>query len=863
MLSPALDTYRRRRDFNRTPEPQTGRRKRRMPIFVVQKHHARRLHWDFRLEHDGVLWSWAVPKGPSLDPADKRLAVHVEDHPLDYAGFEGEIPAGNYGAGTVEIWDEGQWEPLGDPSEGMRRGEIKFTLSGKRLNGGFVMVRLKPRQGEKGENWLLIKEKDEAVMAGGDAERLEVLQPSDRKAVKKPVVKAKATPKAEAKTSPATKSRMAKPRSWPEGAVKTTFPRDPRPQLATLSEAIPEGEIWLSEVKFDGYRILVKVSGGKVTLLTRQAQDWTHRFRSLADLIEKQKLPDALLDAELVQLRPDGISDFSLLQQALSGGDTRRLSLYFFDLLWVDGYDLRPCRLIDRKAALEGLLRWNDRLRYSDHHQGEAGAMRRNACKLGLEGIICKNADAPYRAGRNKAWLKVKCSGREEFIVLGWTQPSGSRESFGALHLGFHDEEGQLHYVGGVGTGFSRTELTRLRKLLDQAETESPPSFLYAGEKPETGIHWVSPRLVVEVQYLGWSGAGRLRHAVYLGLREDKSEAEVVRPVPDAEQARASFRPRRSLPAIITAKAPSAAAKPKLKRSVQRMEGPEEIKGIRVTHPEREIWPGLTKKDLAHYWIEVAPRALAEIANRPLALVRAPEGIDGDRFFQKHPTPGQPPALRGGTSKGDPYLVLEDVSGLVACAQISAVELHGWGATLDDPDHADRLVFDLDPDESLDFPDVVEAALFLRDRLKAQGLQSFCRTTGGKGLHLVVPLAPEHDWEAVRSFSRAFAEDLAREQPDRFVAKVSKAARKGRILIDWLRNGRGSTAVLSYSPRARPGATVATPLAWREVTAKLDPKAFTIETIPGRLARQKSDPWKGLDTLAQRLPRAGRSMKGS
>ncbi|WP_048860455.1 DNA ligase D, partial [Acidisphaera rubrifaciens] len=798
----ALREYGARRDFTRTAEPCGGapRAAGHAPIFVVQKHAAKRagLHYDFRLEHGGVLWSWAVPKGPSLDPADRRMAMQVEDHPLDYATFEGRIPEGGYGAGTVEVWDHGTWQPLDDPEKGLRDGELRFTLDGTRLHGRFTLVRLKPRGKQRA--WLLIKGHDEAERSGADAA-------SNERDTPPPTAPRKGGPDGGKDVPAATKDIP--------GARKARLPDRQAPQLASLAESAPHGGEWLNEIKLDGYRLLIRLEGGKVRIQTRNDQDWTARLPTIARAVAELPARAALLDGELVSLRPDGTSSFADLQAALSAHDEARLVFYAFDLLYLDGYDLRACRLDDRKRALAGLSDWKGRLRYSTHATEDADALRGEACRMGLEGIICKRADAPYRAGRGRSWLKLKCVGRDEFIVLGWTPPQGSRTSLGALHLGYHDARGRLHYAGGVGTGFDGPARAALRKALDRRAADGPPSGLVTGTTPvERAIRWVRPELVGEVRYAGWSGAGRLRHAVWLGLRDDKTPAQVVR----------------SPPGDATAPAPRPG-----RRRMTRDETPA------LTHPERVLWPdgdgGLTKGDLAAYWEAVAASALPGIAHRPLAIVRCPGGIEGERFFQKQGHGHLPAGVRDGHAGGSPYVAIDDAAGLAALVQVAAIELHSWGATEAAALTPDRVVFDLDPGEGVDFAAVVDAARLVRDRLEAQGLTTFCRTTGGKGLHVVAPLRPEADWDTVRAWCRAFAEDMSREAPDRFVATLPKARRRGHILIDWLRNGLGATAVASFSPRARPGATVATPVHWREVTSRLDPAAFTIRTVPARLRR--------------------------
>ena len=501
-------------------------------------------------------------------------------------------------------------------------------------------------------------------------------------------------------------------------------------------------------------------------------------------------------------------------------------------------------------------------LRYSDHHEGDAAGMRRQACQMGLEGIICKKADSSYRSGRSHEWLKVKCRGREEFVVLGWTPPGGNRTGLGSLQLGYYDARGGLHYAGGVGSGFSDDELAHLGDALGELAPDLPKSLLVAGDSLSKDIRWVKPELVVEVQFASWSGSGRVRQAVYLGLRDDKAASEVVREPADPEAERKTLHqralanggkrqpaiaapPRRDAAngrtgAIVTAHAPP-------KRGVT-------VGGVSLSHPDRELWPGITKQDLAEYWAAIADHALPGLAKRPLAIVRCPEGIGGVHFFQKHGRGALPASIRLGEAGGQPYLAIDAADGLVAMAQISALELHAWGATEADPLHPDQIVFDLDPGEGVAFAEVVNAARHVRDQLQRLGLESFCRTTGGKGLHVVAPLKPVADWEQVKPFCRAFAEAMSEELPDRFLSTVKKADRQGRILIDWLRNGLGATAVASLCPRARPGAAVATPLAWDDVTLKLNPAAFTLHNTPQRLAKQKSDPWAGFDDARQPLP---------
>lgn len=853
MTGSPLAEYRAKRDFTRTREPSPGAAGAAStgpaPIFIVQKHAAHRagLHWDFRLEHGGVLWSWAVPKGPSLDPAERRMAIHVEDHPLDYAGFQGTIPEGSYGAGSVESWDRGTWTPIGDPEEGMRAGHLRFILHGGRLNGRFTLARLGNRAGRRAEGWFLIKGEDEWAQPGVHAAALERAAPAP-----------------------------APGPGWPPpGARRGPLPRRPAPELCTPVPRAPGGEGWLTEIKFDGYRILIRKEGEEVRILTRNGLDWTDRLGPLAEAARDLGAQSLLLDGELVALGPDGTSRFPLLQAALSEGRIGGLVYYAFDLLHRDGWDLRPAALRVRKDALRSLLPPHPMLRFSDHVEDSPDRVFPRACAMRLEGVICKRADSPYREGRRGDWLKVKCQGRDEFVVLGWTPPRGSRVGFGALHVGFHDPQGRLHYAGGVGSGYDTAALAAIRARLEGLEG-GRPDLLWAGARPPSSIRWVRPELVIEAQYTGWSGAGRMRHPVFVGLREDKRPEEVVMAVPDPEAGRsagggtadggaagASRRtvavPPRPAPTLAAADGPAAAG---ARIVTARAPGKRQtlVGGVAITHPDRVLWPAtdahpaLTKQDLAAYWTQVAAAALPGLVRRPLAIVRCPDGIGGERFFQKNGHGHLPPQIREGRAGNQPYLAIDDEAGLLALAQMSAIELHPWGASEADPAHPDRLVFDLDPGEGVPFAAVAAAAREVRERLRRLGLESLCRTSGGKGLHVVVPLRPEAGWDRVKPFCRAFAETMAQDSPDKYVAHVKIADRKGRILVDWLRNGLGATAVASFCPRARAGAGVATPLAWREVTAKLDPAAFDLVTVPRRLARQKTDPWAEAAGWDQRLP---------
>jgi len=838
MTDTSIRAYRAKRDFKVTAEPAPDtRRDQEGWRFVVQKHTAQRagLHWDFRLEHGGVLWSWAVPRGPSLDPADRRMAVHVEDHPIEYAAFEGTIPDGEYGAGVVETWDQGTWSPVDDPSAGMAKGHLHFTLEGRRLHGRFSLVRTRSRG--KAEAWLLVKHEDAFAEAGLGA------------------------PEIEARVPFGTRDPASAPAA---GAVRGKLPAEQAPQLTQPADTPPADAGWLTEIKFDGYRILVSIEGETVRLLTRKGLDWADRMPRLAVAFRTLGLQRAMIDGELVALRDDGVSSFPGLQAALRDGRDDTLVFYAFDLLHLDGWDLRPCTLADRKALLKTLGPWSATLRYSEHVETPPAEMFGTACALKLEGVICKRSGGRYRAGRGADWLKVKCHGREELIVLGWTPPGGSRQGFGSLHLGYRDRSGALHYAGGCGSGFDANSLRAIGKHLAGLKAAAPPDLLVSGDPIDPLITWVRPELVAEVEFTGWSGAGRVRHAVFLGLREDKTADEVVRDTADPGAERSAYKARGSvvrarnhvavppLPQAAPVRPAAQAARIVTARAPQKARSL--VGNVELTHADRELWPGITKQHLAEYWQAVAEHALPGLALRPLSILRCPDGIAKESFFQKNGHGYLPHQIREGHAGGQPYLAIDDVDGLIAMAQMSAIELHAWGAAEQDALHPDQLVFDLDPGEGLAFPEVVRAALDIRKRLQAIRLQSFCRTTGGKGLHVVVPLRPEAGWDVVKPFCRTFAEAMEAEAPDRFLAHLKIADRTGRILVDWLRNGLGATAVASYCPRARPGAGVATPLAWSEVTPKLDPAAFTVLTVPKRLDKLKADPWAGFRGMDQRLP---------
>jgi bifunctional non-homologous end joining protein LigD len=876
----ALSEYQRKRDFSKTPEP-AGAALQVGPAhelsFVIQKHAARRLHYDFRLELDGVLKSWAVPRGPSADPGEKRLAVHVEDHPLEYGGFEGVIPEGNYGAGASMIWDRGSWIPLDpDPQSAYAKGALKFELDGQKLHGKWALVRMAGRDrgqghgGQERENWLLIKERD-AAAAPGSGDQIVADNPlsaatgrtieeiaKDRDRIWGPNGE---EPRAEARSrQPRPEPAHAEP-AHPEpatiaGAKKARMPADPRPLLACTAGAAPDGPEWLHEIKYDGYRLLAQLQDGRVRLLTRNGLDWTQKFSALAGHFAELPASTALIDGEVVALEPDGTSDFGQLQDAIANERTEALVFYAFDLLYLDGWDLRGAVLEDRKAALTALVPADSdgALRYSDHQIGRGPDFFRHACGYHLEGIVSKRRDSTYRAGRHDSWLKIKCDNREEFVVIGFSDPAGGRQGLGALLLGYYDPEGELHYAGRVGTGFSDTLLVRLRKRLDDLTQTSRPIKTLPKGAVVKGVHWTRPELVAEVRYAGWTSDAVLRHAAFIGLREDKGPKEVVRDMPSStSEAKPAAR----------AKAAEPDARQPARVAIGR-DGSAVFEGVRLTHADRVLYPdkGLTKLDLARYYAEVADWALPHLRHRVLSLVRAPNGVGGELFYQKHAGAAVPAAVKRIEIDGEIQLAIEDLDGLLSLVQIGVLEIHPWGSTIDKLEQPDRITFDLDPDEGLPWQRVTEAAIETRDVLASLGLQSFAKTTGGKGLHVVVPLAPRLGWDEIKAFTKAVVEDMAQHHPERYTANQLKRMRRGRIYLDYLRNGRGATAVGAYSTRARPGTTVSTPLFWDETEAGIRPEGFPITTLPSRLAALKSDPWAEIGSLRQTISAAARRKYG-
>jgi bifunctional non-homologous end joining protein LigD len=790
-----LRTYWKKRDFRKTPEPRGVSKPSKGGLaYVIQKHAARRLHYDFRLELAGVLVSWAVPKGPSLDPKERRLAVHVEDHPKEYGSFEGVIPQGQYGGGTVLLWDRGTWVPEGDPARGLREGKLKFSLDGEKLHGRWNLVRMNGRNQGGKENWLLIKERDDVARPLSEGDILEERPES-------------------------VNSNGQGARVWNRKRAKLKgrepLPEFEEPQLATLVDRPPEGDDWIHEIKFDGYRLLIRIEDGEIRVLTRRGRDWTRKFGPLVSAAASLEAARAFIDGEAVVMKDNGGSDFQALQNAISGGRGKEIVFYAFDLLHLDGRDLRTLPLLDRKEALRKLLaRAPKSIRFTDHLAGKGETFYREACRAGLEGIVCKKGSAPRRPGRGKDWLKVKCLERQEFVIGGWTAPEGSRGGFGALLLGTFEGK-KLRYAGRVGTGFTRQTLRALAEKLRPLERATPPFANPPAGAAAKGVHYVEPKLVGEVGFTGWTDEKVLRHPSFLGLRDDKEAAQVKR--------------ERKEPAF------------------------------RLTHPDKLLYPeaGITKRALAEYYESIAEWILPHVADRPLSLVRCPDGWSKECFYQKHLTDRSPKELKPVKAKEDeaPYAYLQDVSGLIALVQMGVLEIHPWGSRVKSVDRPDVLTFDLDPSPEVGWDRVRKAATRMRDLLKEAGLQSWLKTTGGKGLHVVAPLSGRATWDQARAFSRAAAESMVRRYEGDYLSKASKEARRGKIFIDWLRNAKGATAVAAYSTRAREGAPVSVPLGWHELPGLAGGNVYTVATLPERLA-SRVDPWKGYFETRQSLTAA-------
>lgn len=971
-----LRDYARKRRFSDTPEPAddaalpTRGRKARRPIFVVQLHNARARHYDFRLEADGALKSWAVPKGPSLRAGEKRLAVQVEDHPISYAGFQGEIPEGNYGAGHVLVFDHGVWASEGDPLEAIAAGKLDFTLEGAKLRGAWKLVRTGMKAGRSGgkPQWLLIK-RDDAHARDADADDLVEAKPGPetsaragrvwisgegggeraREASTPPSGDTAATRRSkrgagDARRGGAQPAQAPMPRARPadarwrtralalDGARDTPLPPGFEPELAMLRQHAPRGDDWLHEVKWDGYRLLADLVDGQVRLRSRNGLDWTRDFPEIADAIRSLPVSDARLDGELVALAPGGVSDFALLQRTLQGTSKAALRYLVFDLPGVARVDLSRSPLLARKALLEALLaQAGPALAYSGHVVGHGEEVFAASGAQGLEGIISKRIDAPYTQSRSAHWIKTKHAQGDEFVVVGYSAPKGARTAFGALLLATPDGEG-LRYVGRVGTGYSDAALqtlhAKLQKLERKAATVVLPDHLPYDKRDRGDIRWVKPELVVEVAYRGWGKDGLLRQSSFQRLRTDKTLEDLHMPdtgKPGTSRKRVSAKTvnapsdGKKTTAATSRAAKSSAAKqattkkaPALKRAskasakvaernatkIQESSSPQRKLGsiltsaieggeqdgsqlalgrrkrgasttpqasrspqVQISSRDRVVFKsaGVTKGDVADYYAAIAEHLLPGIADRPLSLLRCPGGIAAECFFQKHHAQALGEHVRAvpiETSSGtDDYLYVRDAAGLLELVQMNALEFHPWGAKVDKPERPDTLVFDLDPGPGVSWKDVVAAARDVRARLQDAALDSFVRLSGGKGVHVVVPIRRGPTWDQAKDFAGAFAEAMAAHRPLQYVASMSKARRNGRIFIDWLRNGRGATSVCSWSLRAREGAPVAVPIRWEELGRVAGPDAFDLRMALKRAKTLKADPWEGYAQIRQSLPK--------
>lgn len=811
-----LKAYKAKRNFTITSEPaDVGKENTSARSFVIQKHWATRLHYDFRLELDGVMKSWAIPKGPSFDPSDKRMAIHVEDHPISYNRFEGQIPKGQYGAGKVIIWDKGCWVPLDDPHQGYREGNLKFELRGYKLRGKWVLIRMKGSNKVK-EPWLLIKEKDEFARSATEYSVIDdmpdsVTQLSDQQE----------------------SSRL------PNGTRKATLPTSLQPQLATLADQPPIEADWLYEIKFDGYRIVTRIDGKKIQLMTRNGHDWTSKLTTLAKSMAELPISSGWIDGEIVVTDQNGIPNFQLLQNAFDTAKTQRIIYYVFDLPYYDGDDLRAVPLIERRALLQSLLNQShptstsSLVRYSENFEAPINDLIASACRMGLEGLIGKRKNSLYVSRRSPDWIKLKCTQRQEFVIGGFTDPQGGRQAIGSLLLGVHDDQGNLLYAGNVGTGFSEKALNDLRKKLDALSSGNNP---FSSETDiNKKVHWVKPTLLAEVSFGEWTKSGRIRHAVFHGLRTDKKAKPIVREQPHV--------------ATQTAVANSPSNKLALPGRLP--------KNFSISHGERVMDKSteLTKIDLIRCYALIAPLMMPHLKGRPVSLVRAPDGIDGQLFFQKHmTTPLDGIALLDPALDPEHAPLMEIVKpiGLLSAAQMNVVEFHTWNGVKTAIHKPDRMTFDLDPGEGVAWEEIQESTLLLGSFLTQLGLHSFVKTSGGKGMHVIVPLKKRYDWKNVKDFSHAIVKHLVARLPKRFVAKSGPKNRIGKIFIDYLRNGFGATTVAAWSIRARPGLSISVPVTWGEVEQLRGSGQWTVANIHTRL-EQGNAPWNGYQESSQNM----------
>ena len=828
-MNKPLDAYRAKRDFSKTPEPAGKPRKGKGGnAYVIQKHAARRMHYDFRLELGGVLKSWAVPEGPSLIPGKKRLAVHVEDHPLEYGSFEGVIPEREYGAGTVMVWDRGTWTPEFDPEFGYKKGHLKFTLQGEKLKGAWHLVRMARKPREKQEAWLLFKSDDAAARPEGAPDILEEMPRSAATGRTMEEIAREQDRVWSSKQGGELKQKKQRRRAAVDAAKLPKAKAGPlpnfvEPMLSSAVEVAPSGADWVHEIKYDGYRVQIRIESGRVVLRTRTGLDWTERFPVIAKAVASLPLKSALIDAEIVVQTEAGVASFTALVDALKTGKAGDLVLYAFDLLHLDGFDLRETPLRERKAALAKIVAADGvdgRIRFSDHLPGDGDTIFRHACRLGLEGIVSKRLSSPYRSGRVTSWVKLKSTDRKPFVIAGYVPSTVDKKAVGALVLGEY-VGGKLVPSGHCGSGFSAALSRELFEKLDPLRTKTAP--LQDETAVAKGAKWVEPVLVAEIEYRTRTGTDIIRHATFRELVEGVDPKKITR--------------ERATPTKQMADATPA---------------------VRLTNPGRLLWPeqGITKEGLADFYAEIADWILPHIVGRPLSLVRCPDGVNKQCFFQKHRWAGLSKAARDVpvSNEKEPAIAIDDLTGLLELVQASVLEIHPWGAQAAAPELPDRATIDLDPGDDVPWDQVIAGALEVRTRLADLGLQSFVKTTGGKGLHVVFPLTPKADWDTVKAFTQSLAERMAADSPARYTANMAKRERGGRIYIDYLRNGMGATAVGAYSTRARPGAAVSTPLAWEELGPEIRASHFTVENLPKRLAFLDDDPWTGISSLKQELP---------